>query len=606
MSKVDDELTRRLQRAERPVDGDSLFEGLARRRSHRERVRRVQAGLLAFAVLAATAGGFVALQRAFDGNGRTTGQTPVRPLSANGEVVFSQEGADGRSHLFAVQPDGSGLRQITDDATNDTQPAVSPDGQTIAYVHQIDQGLGVIATVPIGGGAVTWQTEEGTHQGVSDPAWSPDGSRLIFVGSTVDSAALYAGDANSGRTQPLPQPAELEQWPAHPTWSPDGTRIAFAALDFTRSYTTSDLGIVHPDGTGFEWLVATSDSDEEAPSWSPDGQKIAFMRPYEGRDGIWTMPATGGEASLVAFASELERDIAWAPDATALLVSDGEWIYRVDPSPAGDPLGNLVQLVRGRSPAWQPLPAGSLLSPTPESTGSPSPGPEGRDIGLSFPLCDIQHVGQIDWYGDGTLGAAWTGAKETDDGRCPSQGHGEYVVAADLDGDGIAEPGGVGFLRTCLFCRPFATTDLDADGILELVVFEEASSTPSYSIYEVSVPTSERSPGIYSLFVAPPGAPRANLPANEPIRFVVGGDEGFSGGLRCENYPEAPILVYTWVLGEVDADTDLEGHETRLSLGEDGVFHVLETNDFTIPRNEISPLVISVEPACGVDFHPDA
>ena len=42
MSKVDDELTRRLQRAERPVDGDGVFEGLARRRSHRERVRRVQ------------------------------------------------------------------------------------------------------------------------------------------------------------------------------------------------------------------------------------------------------------------------------------------------------------------------------------------------------------------------------------------------------------------------------------------------------------------------------------------------------------------------------------------------------------------------------------
>ena len=47
MSKVDDELTRRLRRAERPVEGDGLFEGLERRRSHRERLRKVQAGMLA-------------------------------------------------------------------------------------------------------------------------------------------------------------------------------------------------------------------------------------------------------------------------------------------------------------------------------------------------------------------------------------------------------------------------------------------------------------------------------------------------------------------------------------------------------------------------------
>ena len=66
MPTVDDELTRRLQGAERPVDGDGVFEGLGVRRSHRERLRRIQAGLVAFAVLAATAVGFVTLREAFE------------------------------------------------------------------------------------------------------------------------------------------------------------------------------------------------------------------------------------------------------------------------------------------------------------------------------------------------------------------------------------------------------------------------------------------------------------------------------------------------------------------------------------------------------------
>ena len=109
MSKVDDELTRRLHLAERPVDVDALFEGLERRRSHRERVRRVQAALLAFAVLAATAGGFVFLRHAFEADQRNVGDEQT-PSAANGEIVFSRELPDGSEHVFAVQPGVVGER----------------------------------------------------------------------------------------------------------------------------------------------------------------------------------------------------------------------------------------------------------------------------------------------------------------------------------------------------------------------------------------------------------------------------------------------------------------------------------------------------------------
>ena len=610
MSKVDDELTRRLRRAERPVSGDGLFEGLARRRTHREHVRRMQTGLLAFAVLAATAGGFAFLRQVFDADPRDAGEQLALP--ANGEIVFSREGPDGRFHLYASQPDGSGVRQITDDATNDMDPAVSPGGETIAYVHELDREipeevsegnpdtprLSVIATVPIDGGVVSWHTPDELF--ASDPAWSPDGTQIAFVGQRGTSSHLYVMGVDSLQPEPLTSPLDVQV--ADPTWSPDGTRIAFALRGPAGPW---GLASIHPDGTGLEPL-RTPDGDEEAPAWSPDGSRIAFLRTGDGVHEIWTVDPEGGSPRLVARASEATlSDLAWAPDGSALLVSDGEWILRVDPSRPADPDSNLVQLVKGTSPTWQPVPAGS--EPEPSSTTeptSPSAELEGRDIGLGFNLCQLERLGGIDWYGDGTLGSAWTGARTTDGGRCPSNGDGEYVVAADLNGDGIAEPGGMGFRKHCLLCRPFAATDLSGDGVLELIVLEEASSTPSYSIYEVSVPTSERSPGIYALFVAPPGHPEANLPAGAPIRLIVGGDEGFSGGLRCESYPEAPVVVYTWFLGEVDADTDLQGHETRLALGDDGIFHVLDTKDFTIGRDE--PTNISTAPACGVDFHPDA
>jgi dipeptidyl aminopeptidase/acylaminoacyl peptidase len=241
MSKVDDELTRRFRRAERPADGEALFEGLERRRSHRERLRKVQAGLLAFAVLAATSGGFVALRSAFDGGGRDVGDGPT--LASNGEIVFVRVGGDDRSHIYATQPDGSGMRQITESKTNDADPDVSPDGRTVAFVRMFDEFRQRIATVPIYGGAVTHITEEDFH--AADPAWSPDGTRLVYVTTGIDSQQLSTVDP-AGR-----EPREVIDFfgqLADPTWSADSAGVAFAARGYAGPLTSDswDLATVIP------------------------------------------------------------------------------------------------------------------------------------------------------------------------------------------------------------------------------------------------------------------------------------------------------------------------------------------------------------------------
>jgi hypothetical protein len=229
------------------------------------------------------------------------------------------------------------------------------------------------------------------------------------------------------------------------------------------------------------------------------------------------------------------------------------------------------------------------------------------DIGLGVAMCDVEVLDGIDWDGTGIDGAAWTGAPVDEDGRCSSSTGVQHVVAVDRDGDGIAEQGSTSTLRSCLLCGPFDTVDLNDDGVLELVVLEEASSTPTYSLYEVNRPGSERAPGVYPIFVVPPGAPAMNLDPNKPTRFTVGGDEGFSGSIACEDDGAgSPILRYTWVRGAVDADTELRVDVTRLSFGEDGVFHIVSVDRFSVPRNPEPIDLKSTEPACGVDFHPNA
>ena len=200
MSTVDDELTRRFQGAERPVDADDLVEGLRRRRAHREHVRKAQASALAFAVLVGTAGGFMALAPRSSGTvvPLATSATPCRRAARSCSLV--EETTTGS--IFAARPDGSGVRQITDDLTNDTDPTVSPDGTTIAFVHELDQGIRVIGTVPIDGGTVTWLTDE--ELDAHDPAWSPDGDRLAFVG-----ASQFHGFPVKTRSSSLPDPVRL-------------------------------------------------------------------------------------------------------------------------------------------------------------------------------------------------------------------------------------------------------------------------------------------------------------------------------------------------------------------------------------------------------------
>ena len=90
--------------------------------------------------------------------------------------------------LYAIRPDGTDLRPIVAAtvSTNDYgQPALSPDGTSIAYS---DQATGSINVVDVTTGVDRRLVFDGTSDADSGPVWSPDGSHLAFqrsVGSTV-------------------------------------------------------------------------------------------------------------------------------------------------------------------------------------------------------------------------------------------------------------------------------------------------------------------------------------------------------------------------------------------------------------------------------------
>jgi hypothetical protein len=129
-------------------------------------------------------------------------------------------------------------------------------------------------------------------------------------------------------------------------------------------------------------------------------------------------------------------------------------------------------------------------------------------------------------------------------------------------------------------------------------------------VYDVVPDGLARSAGVYPVFVDPPGAPDAGLPANEPVTLWTGGDEGFSAAIRCEGYPADPELVLAWsdysiTEYESDHNTTEEFHLIRLRLVEpdasSATFVVLENSSADRPVDTPLPFETPSR-TCGVNF----
>ncbi|MGH7539701.1 MAG: TolB family protein [Gemmatimonadota bacterium] len=592
-----------------------MLERVERRRARRASTRKAEVGLLAFAVIAATTAGFLALRQAFGDGERSTGGVR-QSLVANGEIVFSAGGDDGYVHLYAMQPDGSGLRQITDFGTDDTAPAVSPDGATIAFVHQLEEAPPAIATIPVDGGDVTWLTDADFF--VTDgPTWSPDGTRIAFAATHGDGQRIFVMDADGRDPQPIT--GDGVYWPEGPAWSPDGTTIAFAASPISGDEEPSvwDIYTIGADGTG---LVNVTDSpmrtsDESAPTWSPGGGRLAFSRSTTEEQAIVIRTLGSGEETAVTGGSFVDGSPAWSPDGRWIAFDRAGFDREPGQHPAREEIWRVradgtgaeqLTTERGFDPAWQPIPSVGV-SPEASGTGEPSPEPEpspsvepNRDtleVGLPYRLCDATRLDGIDWLGDGTRGIAWVGSPARENGTCPQGDGGLGVVAADIHGDGIADAAS-GSIKWCFFCRAYDTTDLDDDGKEELVVLYSAGSTPSFMIYAVDRTAAQM---IAPLLVAEPGHPAARIMPGAPLTFSTGGDEGFAGWVGCDARGVELILEIRWRDHPTEGHTQ-EVHETGLVL-RDGMFHVVNRNDYSLPAESPVPGAGN-EPACGVDWQP--
>jgi hypothetical protein len=252
-----------------------------------------------------------------------------------------------------------------------------------------------------------------------------------------------------------------------------------------------------------------------------------------------------------------------------------------------------VRMSEGREVAWLPYNEAVTL---PSTTPSPLAEAEGVDIGLDQRLCSAEWLGSIDFRGDGVGGSAWTGVFVKDDGTCPMNSDEGTIVAADWTGDKVADDWW-GPFRYCNYCVPFERTDLNADGRQELVI-QHLFSIVDYNFF--AVVESHGSLELQPLRVAEPGHPQARLEPGTMLTVTAGGDEGYGSYLHCEGYPDNITLVWAWLFSAVESGDPVEVHESRIALGDDMLFHVVEARDFTVAQSIDAGVDTYTGASCGV------
>src|SRR5881394_866029 len=200
-------------------------------------------------------------------------------FSPNGKlVVFDRRGfKDQTTHIFSVATDGSGLRQITDESSSDYDPTYTPNGKRIVFVSNRESSghtdhSNIFSMRPNGSQI---RLVIGGPRNEFDPDVSPNGRKIAFSSNRDHGPNLFVARISGKHAIELTHSRHECFGSAcytNPSWSPDGRHIAFLA---SGRY-SSDLEVLRADGRGFAKEFDTGGTEEEgfgdrvgAPGWGP-------------------------------------------------------------------------------------------------------------------------------------------------------------------------------------------------------------------------------------------------------------------------------------------------------------------------------------------------
>jgi Tol biopolymer transport system component/tRNA A-37 threonylcarbamoyl transferase component Bud32 len=222
---------------------------------------------------------------------------------------------------------------VTNDGADKGAPALSPDGNLVAFVRYQEAGSDLYVK-QIGGGEPIRVAQGLPVEPIRIPrgvygdarlSWSPDGREIAFF-RHVETAgqpgadAVFVVPALGGAERQLAAADTRSQALA---WSPDGRLLALTHRESPEE----------PDGI---FLLSRETGEKRrltrpppqylmgdfSPAFSPDGRTLAFVRASDiPESDIYLVPVAGGEPRRLTSGNRTTVGLAWAPDGKSIVFS---------------------------------------------------------------------------------------------------------------------------------------------------------------------------------------------------------------------------------------------------------------------------------------------
>jgi Tol biopolymer transport system component/tRNA A-37 threonylcarbamoyl transferase component Bud32 len=230
-----------------------------------------------------------------------------------------------RVELAPVSTDATQFGPIATDAAYEGFPAWSPDGETIAYVAEVNDTLQVFTRRLSSAGSA--QITEAPYD-CKYPFWSPDGRRIYFISLARDRESIWSISAAGGTPQLVVENA------SRGAIGPDGKTIAFLRDDQPDDIVgASALWFLSEDGKESRYSpLEQVRFVEGALSFSPDGSKLGLsvvprsinLRPEARGWQFWVVPVGNGEPyrRLETWTDAVPRvtSFSWLPDSRHIVL----------------------------------------------------------------------------------------------------------------------------------------------------------------------------------------------------------------------------------------------------------------------------------------------
>jgi tricorn protease len=253
--------------------------------------------------------------------GRAVAAPPVgyyrQPAIHKDTIVFVSEG-----DLWKVSTRGGTASRLTSHAGEEGLPAISPDGQTLAFTGQYE-GHNEVYTMPVAGGQPQRRTFDNAR--ITFVGWTPDGKLLVGTDaySTLPDCQLVLIEIN-GKKSGTPKLVALAQ--AADGSYDGGKTLFFTRLPFQGSHTKRYQG-----GTAQNiWKFAEGDkeavpltADYKGTSKNPMfwQDRVYFVSDRDGTMNLWSMKPDGSDPT------QHTRHSGW--DVASPSLFEGKIVYQL-------------------------------------------------------------------------------------------------------------------------------------------------------------------------------------------------------------------------------------------------------------------------------------